>query len=113
MRRKDRHWASVSRHHSVLTDHRRPDSEQARELASHPTSLAAVTPQKASRRMVCADQRQVEQWYLVPSRSKTERACAYQRGGGHAPTLVVPTPPTGLSLSTDRRTLRFGFWSEA
>lgn len=52
------------RHHSVSRNHRRPDSEQATELASCPRPLAAEAPQKAPRRMGCAGQRQEEQGHL-------------------------------------------------
>lgn len=45
------------RHHSVSRNHRRPDSEQATELAPCPSTLAAVAPQKAPRRIGYAGQR--------------------------------------------------------
>lgn len=57
-------------HHSVSRNHRRPDSEQATELASCLCPLAAVAPQKAPRRMGCAGQRQEEQGHLTGADQK-------------------------------------------
>lgn len=75
MRRKDSLWASVCRRHSLTTGHRRSDSEQARQLASWPASLAAVTPQKAPGRMVGAGRRQEEQWYGTHEQKNWKGLC--------------------------------------
>lgn len=101
-------WAVASRHHSVFRNHRRrPDSEQARELP--PALLAAVAPQDLSK----------ENGVHRPETREERRLRGAEWKGPvntsvkHAPTLVVPTPPTGLGLNTNRRTSRFGSWHKA
>lgn len=106
MKRKGRVWANASRHRSVLRKHRRPDSEQATELP--PAFLAAVAQEPFKRNGMCRPETRGSK---VPERSLMEMACAPYTTT--CPILVAPTSPTGLGLSINRRTLRFGSRSKA
>lgn len=72
MRRKDRVWASASRHHSVFRNHRRPDSEQATELP--PAFLAVMAQEPFKRNGMCKPETRGAK---APEKSRMKRDYAH------------------------------------